>query len=109
MFKVSRMILELFFLQNETLRHAKNDSAMLIVYISFGKFSAIISSTLFFFPALFSPLRNLVTHYLFIYSFLAVLGLRCYLLSFSSCGAQAVRTWASVVAAHGLKSCSSQL
>ena len=35
MFKVSKMILELFYLQNETLRLAKKDSSMLIVYISF--------------------------------------------------------------------------
>ena len=63
----------------------------------------------FFSPSLFSPLRNLVTRYLLIHAFSPVLALRCCLQSFSSCGAQAVGTWASVVAARGLKSCSSQL
>ena len=42
---------------------------------------------------------------LFIYLFLAALGLRRG--SFSCCGAWALGTWASVVVAHGLSSCGS--
>ena len=68
--------------------------------------------------------------YLFIYLFLAALGLRCCARAFSSCGEQgatlccgarashcggfsccgagALGTWASVVVAHGLSSCGSR-
>ena len=51
--------------------------------------------------------------YLFIYLFLAVLGLCCCVRafhcgSFSCCGARALGTWASVVVACGLSSCGSR-
>ena len=75
-------------------------------------------------------LHSFIYIYIFIYLFLAVLGLRCCMRAFSSCGergptlrcsaqashcggfsccgAQALGVWASVVVAHGLSSCGSQ-
>ena len=64
------------------------------------------------FSSFLHSLANFVKFYLFIYLFLAALGLRCGVWAshcggFSCRGARALGTWASVVVAHGLSSCGS--